>query len=272
MIWFPWTKTVNSNRSLLERVKQGTIPQHVAIIMDGNGRWATRRGLPRTAGHRAGAEALRDVLEGCTEAGIGILTVYAFSTENWRRPAEEVLALMDLLVEYIHREGRELKDKGVRFTVTGFTDELSPHIQRELQETVALCRDNQGLLLNVALNYGGRREIATTARRLAEMVREGQLQPEDIDEEFFGQHLLTGGLPDPDLLIRTGGEWRLSNFLLWQLAYAELWVTPVLWPDFRRGHLFEAILDFQRRERKFGGLGSQDSQSFARKGEQVDRA
>ncbi|MCL4424178.1 MAG: isoprenyl transferase [Firmicutes bacterium] len=268
MGWFTRGREAEKNSSLLERVRLGPIPQHVAIIMDGNGRWASQRNLPRPAGHRAGAEALRDVVEGSLEAGIGILTVYAFSTENWRRPKEEVSALLALLVEYIHRERNRLKEGGVRLVITGFTEDLSPEIQRELREAVEFCRDNQRLVLNLALNYGGRREILEAVRQIARLVRHGQLTPEGIDEGVFASHLLTAGLPDPDLLIRTGGENRLSNFLLWQLAYSELWMTPAFWPDFRRDDLFLALLDFQRRERRFGGLGTVGGNSFSRKGEQ----
>ena len=232
------------------------MPRHVAIIMDGNGRWATDRGLPRVAGHRAGVEALREVIKACRELRVEILTVYAFSTENWKRPQEEVDALMRLLVEYLRREIEELHRNGVRIRAIGRVADL-PHFQlQEIRRAEARTRENTGLAVNVALNYGGRFEIVDAVKEIAARVQRGEIKPADIDAGTVEGHLYTAGLPDPDLLIRTGGEVRLSNFLLWQMAYAEMWITPVYWPDFRRDHLCRAIADFQGRERRFGGVKS----------------
>jgi len=240
--------------SLRRRVDAGRLPRHIAIIMDGNGRWASRRGLPRTFGHRAGVESLRQVVELCAELGIQVLTVFAFSTENWKRPQEEVNVLMDLLVEYLHREAQELERNGIRVHAIGRLDELPPPARGAVYEIMERTAKNERMVLNLALNYGGRTELVDAARRLAADVLAGTLRVEDIDESRMAGALYTAGLPDPDLVIRPSGEMRISNFLLWQVAYAELWVTPVLWPDFRRVHLLEAILDYQRRERRFGGL------------------
>ncbi len=240
--------------SLRRRVDAGRLPRHIAIIMDGNGRWASRRGLPRTFGHRAGVESLRQVVELCAELGIPVLTVFAFSTENWKRPQEEVNVLMDLLVEYLHREAQELERNGIRVHAIGRLDELPPPARSAVYEIMERTAKNERMVLNLALNYGGRTELVDAARRLAAEVLAGTLRVEEIDESRVAGALYTAGLPDPDLVIRPSGEMRISNFLLWQVAYAELWVTPVLWPDFRRVHLLEAILDYQRRERRFGGL------------------
>jgi len=238
---------------LLERLRAGgAVPRHVAIIMDGNGRWAKERHLPRTLGHREGMKAVREIVEGAIEAGIEALTLFAFSEENWRRPAVEIGALMGLLEEYIARETRELRANGVEVHVFGDLARLSQAARDAIDQLVAGTRGGTTLLLNLAISYSSRAEIARAARRLAEDVRQGRLALEDVDEEALGLRLYTAGLPDPDLLIRTSGELRISNFLLWQLAYTELHITPVLWPDFTRRHLFEAVIDFQGRERRFG--------------------
>ena len=238
---------------LLERLRAGgAVPRHVAIIMDGNGRWAKERHLPRTLGHREGMKAVRETVEGAVEAGIEALTLFAFSEENWRRPAVEIGALMGLLEEYIARETRELRANGVEVHVFGDLARLSQAARDAIDQLVAGTRGGTTLLLNLAISYSSRAEIARAARRLAEDVRQGRLALEDVDEEALGLRLYTAGLPDPDLLIRTSGELRISNFLLWQLAYTELHITPVLWPDFTRRHLFEAVIDFQGRERRFG--------------------
>lgn len=229
------------------------LPPHVAIIMDGNSRWAEKRGLPKVMGHRAGAESLRGVVRYCARIGIPYLTVYTFSTENWKRPKDEVDDLMGLLVEYLYKEIEELNANGVRIRSLGRSDVLPADAFTALQTAEAGTAANAGLTLNLALNYGGRTEILDAVRKLAFKVREGKIDPPAIDESVFSDHLYTAGLPDPDLLIRPAGEYRLSNFLLWQIAYSELWVTPVLWPDFRPEHLRQAIYDFQRRERRFGG-------------------
>jgi len=242
-----------STDPLLERLRAGgAVPRHVAIIMDGNGRWAKERHLPRTLGHREGMKAVRETVEGAVEAGIEALTLFAFSEENWRRPAVEIGALMGLLEEYIARETRELRANGVEVHVFGDLARLSQAARDAIDQLVAGTRGGTKLLLNLAISYSSRAEIARAARRLAEDVRQGRLALEDVDEEALGLRLYTAGLPDPDLLIRTSGELRLSNFLLWQLAYTELHITPVLWPDFTRRHLFEAVIDFQGRERRFG--------------------
>lgn len=230
------------------------MPRHVAIIMDGNGRWARQRNLPRVEGHRRGEHAVRNVVELCGKLGIEHLTLYTFSAENWRRSQEEVGALMRLIEIVARKEIGELHRKGVRLRVLGRLHELPVSLQEELRRDVEMTRENTGLNLNLAINYGGRAEIVDASRRLAERVARGQLRPEEITEESLARELYCPGLPDPDLLIRTGGEMRLSNFLLWQAAYSEIWVTPTLWPDFGRAQLEEALQSYQGRERRFGGV------------------
>jgi undecaprenyl diphosphate synthase len=234
---------------LLQLINRQALPAHIAVIMDGNGRWARKRGLPRIAGHRAGIKAVREVLEGSAELGISVLTLYAFSVENWKRPAGEVRTLMLLLREYLDREIDNLDRNNIRFQTIGRTDRLEPAVREELEKAVARTRNNTGLKFVVALNYGGRAEIVDAINRILAMRRES------VDEAEFSSHLYTAGLPDPDLLIRTSGEMRLSNFLLWQIAYTEIYVTDTLWPDFSRKDLYEAIIAFQKRERRYGGLG-----------------
>lgn len=236
------------------RIDPTRLPQHVAIIMDGNGRWANSRGTRRAEGHRAGVENLRRIVQAAVSIGIPMLTVFAFSTENWERPQDEVSYLMHLLDEVLEREAEELHKNGVRICVLGSRSGLAPATLEAIEAAERLTAANTKLHLNVAWNYGGRAEIAHAARRLAERVASGELTPEAIDEETFAEHLFTSGMPDPDLLIRTGGELRVSNFLLWQIAYAELWVTPVYWPDFDDALFRQAIADYQGRERRFGGL------------------
>ncbi|KUO52545.1 MAG: UDP pyrophosphate synthase [Desulfitibacter sp. BRH_c19] len=230
------------------------IPQHVAIIMDGNGRWAQKRGLPRYAGHKAGVEALKEIVKACINLNVKILSVFAFSTENWKRPKEEVSILMDLLTRHLATEMGNLHKNGVRINCIGSLDKLPVSAQKEISKAYSLTKDNQKLILNIALNYGGRLEIVETAKKIAVKVSEGNLDPEDITEDFFSRNLFTEGQPDPDLLIRPSGEMRLSNFYLWQTAYTEIYVSGVLWPDFRKKHLVEAIVDFQNRDRRFGGI------------------
>jgi undecaprenyl diphosphate synthase len=238
---------------LLQQVRlHGAVPAHIAVIMDGNGRWAKGRSLPRPLGHHAGMRAVREVVEGCLEAGVGVLTLFAFSQENWQRPPLEIEALMSLLEEYIAREAEELRAQGVRVRILGDLDRLANGARGAVERVMAETAGGTSLDLNLCISYSSRAEIARAARRLAEEVAEGRMDPAQIDEEAVARRLLTAAWPDPDLLIRTSGEMRISNFLLWQLAYAELYVTPVLWPDFTRRHLFEAILEFQRRERRFG--------------------
>lgn len=229
-------------------------PLHVAIIMDGNGRWAEVRGLTRLEGHRQGREAIRRTLEAARECGVEILTLYAFSTENWRRPLEEVEALMELLIDALQVEADGLYRNGVRLRVSGMIDEMPDDVRTALRRVIALTEGNASLTLNLALNYGGRRELTEAARRLAEAVAAGRLSPDEIDEDTLARYLFAPDLPDPDLLIRTGGEQRLSNFLLWQLAYAELYFTDVRWPDFGKLDFFAAIQAYQARDRRFGGV------------------
>jgi undecaprenyl diphosphate synthase len=238
---------------LLKRLQRnGAVPAHVAIIMDGNGRWAKGRRLPRPLGHHAGMRAVREAIEGCLKAEVRVLTLFAFSQENWHRPVLEIEALMSLLEEYIAREVGELRDQGVTVQVLGDVDRLANGARRAVDRIVAETEGGEELALNLCISYSSRAELARAARLLAQEVAAGRLDPADIDEEAVSHRLYTAPWPDPDLLIRTSGEMRISNFLLWQLAYAELYVTPVLWPDFTRRHLFEAILEFQRRERRFG--------------------
>ncbi len=239
--------------SQLQQIRLGgRVPQHVAVIMDGNGRWAKGQGLPRYRGHAAGMKSVREVIEGAIEAGVRVLTLYAFSQENWQRPAREVSALMKLLQLYVSRERDELIRQGVEVHVHGDLERLAPGPRRAIDEIQRVTKGGAVLHLNLMISYGGRAELVRAARRLAERVRAGQLDPADIDERALAAELYTAGLPDPDLLIRTSGELRVSNFMLWQVAYTELYITPVLWPDFRREHLFSAIRDYQKRERRFG--------------------
>ncbi len=237
----------------LEELKaHGHLPRHVAIIMDGNGRWARARGVPRLLGHRAGRESVREAVRGCAALGVEVLTLYTFSTENWSRPAREVSALMAMLRQSLRGEREELKANNVRLKVIGRTADLPAPVRRAIDETEQFLAPCTGMLLNLAISYGGRVELVDAIRGMLGDRARGRLRAEDVDEELVSRYLYTAGLPDPDLLIRTSGEMRISNFMLWQLAYTELWVTGTLWPDFRRRHLFQAIADYQRRERRFG--------------------
>jgi undecaprenyl diphosphate synthase len=226
------------------------LPAHIAIIMDGNGRWANSRGLPRVAGHRAGTDNLRRVIEGCVEFGVKVLTIYAFSTENWERPQEEVKGLMTILEDVIDRELAELHRNGVQLRHIGRLEELSPFLQKKVQQAMELTRDNQRLILNVAFNYGGRDELVCAVRSI---LRDG-VAADAVDETLISKYLYTAGLPDPDLVIRTSGEQRTSNFLIWQSAYAEWYFPPVYWPDFNKEELRKALWEFSRRDRRFGGV------------------
>lgn len=230
----------------------GRIPAHVAVIMDGNGRWARARGLPRFRGHAAGMRSVREVIEGAIEAGVSWLTLFAFSQENWNRPVREIGSLMRLLERYVSKERDELCRQGVRVRIFGDMDRLAESTRRAIGEIQRATAAGTVLGLNLMISYGGRAELVRAARRLAERVAAGTLRPDAIDEEAVAGELYTAGMPDPDLLIRTSGEQRISNFLLWQLAYTEMYITPVLWPDFQREHLFAAILDYQKRDRRFG--------------------
>ncbi len=246
------------NQQILEKInRNGNMPAHVAIIMDGNGRWAKCRGLPRVAGHREGVKSVRDIVEACGELGIKVLTLYTFSTENWRRPQDEVSALMGLLVRTLRKEVEDLMRNNVRLTAIGQIENLPGDAVRELREGIELTRNNTGLNLNLALSYGSREEIVSCVKAIARETVSGSLNPDDIDVKTVSSRLYTSEIPDPDLLIRTSGEFRLSNFLLWQLAYTEIFITDVYWPDFRRDTLYQAIDDYQRRERRFGKVSEQ---------------
>lgn len=231
---------------------RGEIPGHVACIMDGNGRWAKAQGKRRVSGHREGVESVRDITEACAQLGIRHLTLYTFSTENWNRPAAEVTALMELLVRTLRREADRLNNNDIRLQTIGDLSRLPGRGRREMEEAMELTANNERMTLNLALSYSGRWEIARAVRRLAQEAVAARLDPEDIDEDLVASHLATSGIPDPDLLIRTGGEHRVSNFLLWQIAYAELYFSELFWPDFRRQALYSAIRDYQDRERRFG--------------------
>jgi undecaprenyl diphosphate synthase len=234
----------------------GSVPRHVAIIMDGNGRWARERLMPRPFGHRSGMKAVREVVKGAVEVGIEYLSLFAFSQENWQRPSTEVSALMSLLEEYIAREADALDEQGVRVRVLGDLERLTPAAAAAVERVVAQTERNSRLTLNLFISYGSRAEIVRVARLLAREAAEGRISPDEIDEDDVRSRLYTADCPDPDLLIRTSGEQRISNFLLWQVAYAELFISPVLWPDFSRRHLYEAILDFQSRDRRFGRVSA----------------
>lgn len=245
-----------SEHLLKEIQRNGDIPVHIAVIMDGNGRWAKQRGRPRVFGHREGMKSVREVIEASGDAGVKCLTLYAFSSENWNRPRAEVAALMKLLERYTQSEKEELRSQGIRVRAIGRIDELESGARRAIDSIQEYTREGDRMDLFLAINYGGRREIVDAVREVSEEVAAGRLASESIDEETFGRHLFTAGVPDPDLLIRTSGEMRISNFLLFQLAYTEIYVTDVLWPDFKREHLFRAILDYQKRDRRFGKVSS----------------
>ncbi len=252
---FEVLKPAGKDWALAKAVDPERLPAHIAIIMDGNGRWARKRSLPRAAGHKAGIEPVRTTVETCARMGIQALTLYAFSAENWKRPRTEVEMLWRLLRVYLRRELPDLMRNRIRFTCMGRLDGLSAHIRQELDSTIEATAKNDGMQLNLALNYSGRAELVDALNSILEDARlEGRLNSLRIDEKAIASRLYTAGLPDPDLLIRTSGEMRISNFLLWQIAYAELYVTETLWPDFRRSDLLHAILDYQKRDRRFGGL------------------
>jgi undecaprenyl diphosphate synthase len=245
-----WVSPGSPEESLVRQVDFDRLPAHVAIIMDGNGRWAAKRHLPRVEGHRAGIDAVRDAVETSARLGVGVLTLYAFSAENWKRPRSEVSTLMTLLKRYIRQELRTLLENDIRFHVIGRADALSADVRDELARATDETAGNGGMLFNIALNYSGRAEIVDAVRRMIE----AGVPAADVDENRLAAFLYTAGQPDPDLLIRTSGEMRVSNFLLWQIAYSEIWVTDTLWPDFRCRHLLEAILAYQKRDRRYGGI------------------
>jgi undecaprenyl diphosphate synthase len=252
---------------LVRRLDMDQLPRHVAIIMDGNGRWAQGRSLPRVEGHRSGVAAVRDTVEAAAQLGLEALTLYAFSVENWKRPRFEVWTLMNLLKEYVRKEREALAENDIRFNVLGRWEELDTSVVREIKTTIEETRHCRGMNFNIALNYSGRCEIVDACRRIVADWAAGKRA--DIDEETLGRYLYTSGQPDPDLLIRTSGEMRISNFLLWQIAYAEIWVTNTLWPDFRRRDLFEAVLDFQKRDRRYGGVRQPEEAELFASGRKV---
>jgi len=240
-----------------EQINTEKLPQHIAIIMDGNGRWAQKQGKNRTFGHYEGVKSVRDVVEGAAELGIRFMTLYTFSTENWRRPQYEVDALMELLVDTIHKETETLQKNSIRLETIGNTAALPPHCQEQLRQTIEATHANSKMTLVLALSYSSRWEILEAVRKLAEKAKKGDISPEDITEEVFHNELCTAHIPDPELLIRTSGEQRISNYLLWQIAYSELYFSPKLWPEFTREDLYAAILDYQQRERRFGYISEQ---------------
>lgn len=235
-------------------MEQGQIPNHIAIIMDGNGRWAKSRGNMRSYGHKAGVDSVRDITEACAQIGVQYLTLYAFSTENWGRPKLEVNALMRLLANSLRKEANNLNENNIKLETIGQIDRFPENCQRELREATNLTKNNDRLHLCLALSYSGRWDITEAVKKLAHQVKDGDINPEDINDEMISAHLSTADIPDPELIIRTSGEYRLSNFLLWQLAYSELYITETYWPDFRRDELYKAIQSFQQRERRFGKL------------------
>lgn len=251
---------------LLEKLDLKRLPEHLAVIMDGNGRWAERRHLPRIAGHRAGVKAAREIIETCARLKLPMLTLYAFSLENWRRPQAEIDFLMRLLREYLKRELPTIHKNNIRLLVIGRSEQLPEAVSRDIERAMQFTAGNTGMKLVVALNYGGRAELVDAFNAILDRVRRDGLSGFRADEKTISDHLYTAGLPDPDLLIRTSGEMRVSNFLLWQIAYAEIYVTETLWPDFSRTRLLEALLDYQKRERRYGGLGSPRDRAAGRQG------
>lgn len=249
--FFKGEKTTDNEEISLD---MENIPKHIAIIMDGNGRWAKKRKLPRTMGHKAGVETIRRVLKEADKLGVKYMTLYAFSTENWKRPKEEVNALMKLLIQYLRQEINELHKNGVKINVLGDITKLPKECQEEIEKSVDKTKNNVGITMNVALNYGGRDEILRAVKSISEEVLKGNINIEDINDEVMENYLYTKGVPDPDIIIRPSGEQRLSNFLLWQCAYSEFWYSDICWPDFKEEDLHRAIYDFQRRDRRFGGV------------------
>jgi len=236
----------------MEQINKDKLPRHIAIIMDGNGRWAKKRSLNRIAGHRTGIKKAKEVIRSCRELGIEVLTLYAFSTENWKRPQREIKALMALLKRFLRAEGKELIENNIRLNTIGNIVDLPKDVSQVLQEVMQKTKRNTGMVLNAALSYSGRDEIIQAVKKIIGHVQQGEMTTKQINEENFSQYLFTSGLPDPDLLIRTSGELRISNFLLWQMAYTEIYVTDILWPDFNKNNLIDAIADYQKRERRYG--------------------
>jgi undecaprenyl diphosphate synthase len=258
--------------TLLDKLDLSNLPQHIAVIMDGNGRWAQRRRLPRVAGHRAGVKAARQIIESCARLKLPCLTLYAFSLENWRRPQAEVDFLMRLLREYLSRELPSIHKNNIKLQVIGRAEQLPDAVRQDIEEGMRLTADNTGMKLVVALNYGARAELVDAFNALLKQAKRSGTDDFHADEQLISDHLYTVGLPDPDLLIRTSGEMRVSNFLLWQIAYAEMYVTETLWPDFSRERLLEALLDFQKRERRYGGLGAKPGEKNGNAGNSAEAA
>ncbi|MCH8494288.1 MAG: isoprenyl transferase [Balneolales bacterium] len=250
-------QTPEDRQQQLDLGTSGIVPRHIAVIMDGNGRWAKSRGNIRLFGHKAGVDSVRDITEACAQLGVEYLTLYAFSTENWGRPMDEVSGLMQLLVQSLRSETKKLNDNDIRLLTIGQIERFPESCQRELKEAIRITSDNKRLNLCLALSYSGRWDITQAVKKLAHQVKEGRLEPDDINDELITSELVTAKIPDPDLIIRTSGEFRISNFLLWQLAYSELYVTDTYWPDFRRKELYEAIGSYQKRERRFGKTSDQ---------------
>jgi undecaprenyl diphosphate synthase len=253
-MFFSKRKITNDEENILKSIDPGKIPQHIAVIMDGNGRWAKKKNMPRVMGHRAGVEAVRNIVKASSNIGVKYLTLYTFSTENWKRPSDEVNALMSLLVEYLKKEIEELHQNNVIVNTIGDINALPGMCRDELKNAYEKTRNNTGLRLNLALNYGGRDEIKNAVQKIAKQVKDGTVSIEEISEETISANLYTSSIPDPDIVIRPSGEYRISNFLIWQIAYSELWFTELYWPDFKPYHLYKAILDFQNRDRRFGNI------------------
>ena len=251
------SQSISDEKLQLELKNSGDIPVHIAIIMDGNGRWARKRGLPRVAGHKRGVDTVREITEVCAEIGVKYLTLYTFSTENWKRPKDEVSTLMRLLLRSIRDRCDELMENKIRLTTIGNVSSLPNEVQKELYDAIERTKNNKRMTLNLALSYSGRWELLEAFKKIAELANEGKLKIDEINEKSISEHLTTKDFPDPDLLIRTSGEFRVSNFLLWQIAYTEFFISDVYWPDFKRKHLYEAIKNFQTRERRFGRVSEQ---------------
>lgn len=252
LIFFNRKKKIEKEQKI--DIDRSKVPQHVAIIMDGNGRWAKERNLPRAMGHKAGVETIREVVKECDRLGIKYLTLYAFSTENWKRPSEEVNSLMHLLVEYLRNEFEELNSNNVVINHIGDISKLPKMCQGELRSAYERTKNNTGVVMNLALNYGGRAEIINAVKNIVDDAKNGKINSKDIDEQIISKYLFTANMPDPDLIIRPSGEQRISNFLLWQCAYSEFWYSNINWPDFKPEHLHRAIYDYQNRDRRFGGI------------------
>ncbi|MFN3872991.1 MAG: isoprenyl transferase [Ignavibacterium sp.] len=259
-------KSASDEKLQSELKKSGEIPKHIAIIMDGNGRWAKKRGLPRVAGHKRGVDTVKDIVEACAEIGVKYLTLYTFSTENWKRPKEEVSTLMRLLLNSLRDRVDELCENDIRLTTIGDTDSLPYEVQKQLKADIERTKNNKKMILNLALSYSGRWEIIEAVKKISKAVEKGDLKADEINEQLFSKFLTTKDLPDPDLVIRTSGEFRVSNFLLWQIAYSEFVITDIYWPDFNRHHLYESIRAFQKRERRFGKVSEQIKKEVNSKG------